>query len=74
MESSAGVNRNSTDDKRGQENENYVKQIFKDKPHGDGVRKTFKQTGRLIIKLESSPDPNTETQTVFCEAMRERSG
>jgi hypothetical protein len=39
-----------------------------------GFRKTFKETGRLIIKLESRPDPDTEIQTQFCEAIRERSG
>jgi hypothetical protein len=39
-----------------------------------GFRITFKETGRLIIQLESRPDPDTETQTLFCEAMRERSG
>jgi hypothetical protein len=39
-----------------------------------GFRQTLKETGRLIIKLESRPDPDTETQTLFSEAMREQSG
>ena len=38
-----------------------------------GFRKTFKVTCRLMIKLESRPGPDTEIQTLFCEAMRERS-
>ena len=37
-----------------------------------GFRRTFKETCRLIIKLESRPDSDTEIQTLFCEAMTER--